>query len=241
MTSPTLAALRDRVRHRANISANDPRFPDNTVNRAISMAVNRVGHARPNGWWFDRYEKQYQNTTGADLDVMPLTLADRTRTVQKLGYVFVSLDGNYWVPVPERERTDAIRVSGGRTASGGIPWSWSVVRVSVDTGQRNQLGVVFDPPLPPLASVRVGLIVGAGVFTADSDPMVWLMPPMAGAVVELAAATIARQKRNTGPLTRRYRPSEQSIAQQAADGWLVALRAYYDRPYSGAGHGQLTR
>lgn len=235
MASPTLATLRTMVRDRAHVSPNDPNFPDDVVNRAISMAVGDVAGARPDGWWFQRYELDIQNTAG-DTDVVAVYVPDRARTVEKVGYVFVSLDGNFWNPVPQRTRLDSIEVAGGRTVAAGVPTSWGVVRLPTFASQRNQLGIVFDPPLPDQAWIRVGAVVGPAEFTADSTVMAWLPVQFTGAVVEKAVATMARQKRKQGVLTsRRKFITEAALAASVADGWVSALLVWFAKPYAGTG------
>lgn len=235
MANPSLTTLRARVRNRAAIKATDPRFPDQTVNRAINMAVGDVSAIRPNGFWFQHFEQRQQNVSGPQA-IVPVHLADRTRTVEKLSYVFASLDNNYWLPVRQRARHDAIDYSNGMTAAAGIPSSWGAVRVSTSGGQRNQLGIQFDQPLPDQAWLRVGFVVGAGQFTADGDLMVWLMPQMVGVVIERAAETLTRQKRKQGVLTtRRKFITANALCKEAADEWERALSMWYAKAYSGPG------
>lgn len=238
MALPTLADLRTLVRSRAHLSANDPSFPDDNVSRAIAMAADDVATSNPDGWWFQRYETTIRNLTGADSAVMAVAVIDRTRVVQKIGYVFVSFDGNYWTPVRQRDATDAMAVSGGVIASNGaLPISWGQTRLNTFAGQRAQIGIAFSPPLPLNAYMRVGFVVGPGNFTADGDTFPWLPAQFMGAVIEGACMILHRQQRKQGVLTsRRKYITLVTLAQSAHDGWMKALRLWWDKPYSGPGY-----
>lgn len=238
MANPTLATLRATVRGRLRLSANDPAFPDQHINRAISMAANDIGNANPNGWWFQQYELTFQNA-GAFPDLVPVVMSDRQRTVEKVVYVYASLNGDYWEPITQRERTDAVRAAGGRMAAAGLPLSWGVTRRSYVAAQRAQIALVFDPPLPTGAWLRVGVIIGPDEFAADTDRLANLMAPFAGVVVEKACAILARKQRRVG--ARRYIPTHNSVATTAAQEWTHALRLWFATPYSGPGFPTLRR
>lgn len=233
--NPTLAQLRTLVRQRVRLSANDPNMGDETINRAISMAMGDIAGDRPNGWWFQRYEVTKKNTAG-DLAVLPVHLAtpDPTRIIQQLSYVWTSADGDYWTRIDQRTRPDAIRAAGGRMVAAGTPGSWGQVRVPVAGGVRNQLGVAFDPPLPNNYWTRIGLVVGPGEFVADTDHLVWLPAQFMGVVIERASTKLSRQRRKVGQLTSRRRYiTEVTMDASACDEGLKALRLWWDTPYSG--------
>jgi len=235
VANPTLADLRASVRDRLHLSANDPSFPDDRINRAINMAMGDLATAQPNGWWFQRCEITQQNTAG-DVATVAIHLADRTRIVEKIGYVYASLDGDYWTEIKQRERQDAIRSAGGVLAAGGLPYSWGYVRLPSSGGQRNDMGVVFDPALANLAYIRVGVVVGPPDFANDTDTMAYLPAPFAGAIVERACSKLGRQKRKVGQLTTRRRYiTEVTMAATAADAWTKDLRRWFDKPYHGPG------
>lgn len=235
MANLTLAALRALVRNRVHLSANDPQFPDDVINRYINEAMGDIATAQPNGWWFQQCELTAQNAAG-NLGVLPLNVAT-TRVIEKVSYVYASLDGNYWLPITQRERTDSIRSAGGVLAAAGLPISWGQVRVPVSAGARRQIGLAFDPPLPNLAWTRVGVTVTPPDFTADADPMAYLPAAFAGVVVEGAAKFASRQKRKVGQLTTRRRYiTEVVMCSTAEDEWTKTLRLWFDKPYSGPGY-----
>lgn len=128
MAAPTLAEMRTRVRERVRLSTNDPLFTDAVVNRHINIAYGNFLSVQPDGWWWQRNEQTIQN--GAlERVYFPVALAtpDGTRLIRKVHSVFVSLDGDYWLPVAQRERQDQIRLAGGRRVADGIPLSWAAV------------------------------------------------------------------------------------------------------------------
>lgn len=242
MTARTLVQLRTAVRDRVHVSAIDPRFNDNVVNRSIQQAYDEVCTSQPKGWWFQRQELTFQVTTG-DAAVVPINLdhtsaPDRSRNIQQLGYCFVSLDGNYWVPVRRRSRTDALRSSGGVLAPLDVPVSWGVQRLPASGGQRNQLAVVFDPPLPNLSWVRVGAVVANSQFINDTDQMVDLPAQFYGAVTERASSRLVRVRREVGNLIGRRRYiTAATLCDTSYQGWMVALKKWWDKPYTGSGYG----
>lgn len=236
MPNPTLLTLRTQVRARLNISANDRQFPDEVVNRAISQACNNVASDQPNGWWFNRVEI----TTNVTVDTpsLPVVATDTTRDVEKIGeYLYGSLDGDFWTPIPRYEHLDGIRATGGAVVARGLPNSWNVVRITRSASHRAQLAITFDPPLPAGASVRFAAVIGPADFVDDTSRAGGLFLPFMGAIIEGACQVLARQRREQGVLTshRRYITAA-AMAQGANAAWLKALRTWFATPHSGPSH-----
>lgn len=236
MTAHTLLQLRIDVRDRAHVSAKDPRYNDDVVNRAIQQAYGEVATARPGGWWFQRVEIGFGQFP-ADRPYLPL-ITGLPNYVEGVGYVYASIDQDYWVPIRRRTRTDAIRAAGGQKAPVDIPESWGVQYLGSGTGfQPSQLALVFDPPLGSNTALRVGLILGPVDFDDDTAVMAGLPIQFTGAVVERAAARLMRTRRDVGNLTRRRTaPSPVALADQAYEGWMRALRLFFGKPYGGPGY-----
>lgn len=234
----TLASVRSAVRARLRVSANDPMFPDNTVNRAINIAYRNLLTCQPDGWWWQHVEEQQQNGS-TDVSTVPiiLTTPDNARLIRKVEHVFCSIDGNYWLPVHPRERTDQIRLAGGRRSSDGIPLSWSVIpQPSNVGGHKASIAFVFDPLLPALFFIRYVCNVFAADLAADGDTLYGLPGLLVDAVVENAVVALVRQKRNVGVVTTRRRyATELTISTQAATEWTKAARIYFNTPAAGAG------
>lgn len=244
MTAPTLVELRTRVRERGHFSANDPMFSDSVVNRRINIAYGDVlSGTQPNGWWWQHAEVTLQNTSGGDLALMPVVLPtpDNARTIRKVHAVFCGTDNDYWTPVPQRERSDQIRLAGGRRTGDGIPLAWSVVPSPTTVGGvRRQIVLAFDTPLPNLMYVRFQCVVDAADFTSDASVAVGIPPVLAELIVESVVVALIRQKRNVGVITSRRRfATELSIAGQALDGWMKDARRYFSSAAAGAGSGEL--
>lgn len=244
MTAPTLIEMRTRVRERGHFSANDPMFTDSIVNRRINIAYGDVlSGVQPNGWWWQHVEVTLQNTSGGDLALMPVVLAtpDNTRTIRRVHAVFASTDNDYWMPVPQRERTDQIRLAGGRRTADGIPLAWSALASPTTVaGVRRQMAIAFGTPLPALMYVRFQCVVDAADLTADGSVLVGIPPILADLVVENAVVALVRQKRNVGVITSRRRfATELSIAGQALDGWMKDARRYFNSAAAGPGYGEL--
>lgn len=242
MTAPTLVEIRTRVRERAHLSSNDPMFSDSVLNRRINIAYGDVlTGVQPNGWWWQHIEQTLQNTSGGDLAQMPVILAtpDNTRSIRKVGSVFASIDGNYWMPVAQRERSDQVRLAGGRRVADGLPLSWSALpSPTTVAGNRRQLVLVFDPPLAALTFVRFQCVVDPADLTADGSVLVGIPPILADLVVEAAVNPLIRQKRSVGVITSRRRfATELSIAGNALTEWMHAARVYFNSAAAGAGYG----
>lgn len=242
MTNPTLADLRTTVRRRARVSKNDRSFADDKVNRAIQMAANDLAGVNSNGWWFHRIELTQQNTLG-DIALWPVVMADVGRTVDKIGYVFVSLDGHYWTRIERRERLDSIRAAGGRMAAAGVPLTFSQQRIGKGTGgTRKQIGLAFEPPLPAEAWVRVGVVATPVDVVDDADVMFGFPISFMGAIVEAATTRLERTRRGQGALiSRRRYVTPVTMADTARAGWEKALKLWWNAPYLGSGQTTIER
>lgn len=236
MTAKSLLQLRVDVRDRAHVSAKDPRFNDNVVNRSIQQAYGEVASMMPGGWWFQRMELEQAGNGAA---VLPITNTVTGGYVENVGYVYASTDGDYWVPINRRTRTDSIRAGGGVMAPVGIPESWGVEYVGSDgAGNQRQLAFVFDPPIAASTTVRFGVVLGPADFVNDADFMVGLPLQFTGAVIERASARLIRIRREVGNLTTRRRyVTAATLCDTAFEGWMRALKAFFGKPYGGAGYG----
>lgn len=235
----TLVDLRTMVRERLRLSSQDPMFPDATVNRQINIAYGNITSVEPNGWWFQHVEETVVNGA-AEAPTFPVHLAtpNNARLIRKVMYVFVSLDGNYWLPVPRRERTDQIRLAGGRRAADGIPLCWSVLtQPTTISTVKSSIALVFDPPLPGLASVRFGCSVGPPDLTVDASQLQGVPALFVDPIVEGAVTALLRQRRGAaGAAARRALKLELVTAKTAYDEWVRALRVYFNTPAAGPGY-----
>lgn len=236
--------MRTRVRERAHFSANDPMLSDPIVNRRINIAYGDVlSSTQPSGWWWQTIEQTLQNTSGADMAQMPVILAtpDNTRSIRKVASVFASIDNDYWLPIPQRDRADQVRLAGGRRAADGLPLSWAALPSPTTVGgNRRQLVLVFDPPLANLTYVRFQCVVDPADLTSDASVLVGCPPILADLVVETAAVALIRQRRNTGPVTsRRQYATKLTVATKALAGWTKDARRYFTSAAAGAGYGEL--
>ncbi len=243
MAAVTLAELRARVRERCHISANDPMFPDAIINRRLNLAYgDMTATVQPDGWWWQHVERDYQNVSGADQPTVFVQTnpPDNTRSVRKVYSVFGGIDGVYWLPIPPRERQDAIRLAGGQRASNGaIPLCYSVkpLMQGDGLGNRTQLALQLDPPLPNLAYLRFMMVVYPADFTADGTFAIGLPSILADLIVEQAVIAVLRQKRTVGTVTTRRRyATELSIAKEAAKEWLKAARVFMNSSTAGPGY-----
>lgn len=235
----TLLDLRTAVRERVRLSANDPMFPDDRINRAINIAYNNVTCIEPNGWWWQHCEETVQNGV-TDVDQFPVHLAtpDNARLIRKVQCVFCSLDGNYWLPIPPRERTDQVRLAGGRRSSDGLPLSWNVLTApSTIAGVKSAIALLFDPPLPAGAWVRFIANVFAADLTVDGSTLAGVPNILEDAIVENACMALIRQKRTVGVVTTRKRyATELTVTTQAAAEWVKAARIYFNTAAAGPGY-----
>lgn len=235
----TLLSVRTQVRNRLRLSTQDPLFTDAVINRQISLAYSGVTTAQPNGWWWQHTEQTIQNGN-AQVDAFPVRLAtpDNSRVIRKVYSVFVSMDGVYWLRVDTRERTDQIRLAGGRRVADGIPLSWTPMTLpQTVAGNRSQIAIVFDPPLPALYWVRFIGVADPPDVTADGDVLVGIPNMLVGMVIDTAVAALATQRRAVGvPWSRRRLAFEKNIAQASADGWLHDARVYFATAVAGAGY-----
>lgn len=240
MTVPeTLAGLRALVRERQFLSANDPMFPDARINRYINLAINDVTTAQTDAWWWQHIEQDVQNGA-SDTATFGVHLAtpDNARLIRKVFSVFVSLDGSYWLPVPQRERTDQVRLAGGQRAANGIPLSYSVLTVAQTVaGAKSNVALVFDPPLPAGAWVRFICAAMCADLTSDGAQLVGVPPILTDLVVESAVLRCLKQRRAIGSLTARRRyATELSIVTKTVDEWMRATRLYFTAPAAGASY-----
>lgn len=235
----TLADLRTASRERARISANDPMYPDQVVDRQLNIAYNALTCVEPNGWWWQHVEETIQNGA-TDAATFPLRLGtpDNARLVRKVLYVFVSLDGNYWLPVPNRERQDQIRLAGGRRVADGIPLSWSPLnQPQTVSGVKSNVSIVFDPPLPALAWVRYGVNAFAADLVNGAAQVVGWPQLLMDAITERAVCALMRQKRvGATAKAARAAANEMTVAKDAADGWVKAARIYFNTAAAGPGY-----
>lgn len=235
----TLAGLRGLVRERLFLSANDPMFPDLVVNRHINLAYSSVtGWPIADGWWWQHIEQDLQNgATDAATFGVHLTTPDNTRLIRKVFNVFGSLDGSYWLPIPQRERTDQVRLAGGQRASNGLPASWSAIPLPQTIGGvKSNIALVFDPPLPPNAFVRFICTAQNADLTADGSQLVGVPPLLTDLVVENAVLRCLKQRRAVGSLTSRRRyATELSITTKTVQEWEKAARVYFNSPAAGPG------
>lgn len=231
----SLNTIRNAVRNRADISLFDPMFDDDNLNRQINMAYRRIQRVQPDGWWFQHGEFTRQNgNTATNLFDVLLTTPNDARMIRKVYAVCVSLDNAYYQVIPPRERTDQLRLSGGRTTD-GFPMSWRPISAVGWTagGNRRQLQIAFEPPLPALAWVKYIGVVDQADLDEDADTALGLPTMMTDLIVEQTVAVLTRQrKRSTGT---RARASELSLVQGAAEEWMLAARRYFDAPYAGTG------
>lgn len=243
MAAVTLAELRARVRERCHISAVDPLFTDSIINRRINIGYGDLLSAvQPDGWWWQHVERDYQNVSGADQATVFVQTnpVDNARSVRKVYSVFGGTDGVYWLPIPPRERQDSIRLAGGqRVSNGAIPLSYAVkpLMQGDGLGNRTQLALQLDPPLPNLAFLRWMMVVYPADFTADGTFAIGLPSIFADIVVEMAVVAVLRQKRTVGTVTTRRRyATELSIAKQAVDEWVKAARIFMNSASAGPGY-----
>lgn len=240
--------LRARVRERGAFLAGDPTYPDAVIDRQINVALGTLDSANPSGWWWNEVEVDYFNNTGLDAEYISAEEVGQFHyqvKSQRVGYVFVSRDGDNWQLCEQRTTSDATRLTGGRMVSDGLPAAWSAVQgqgLQTGGGSLDFNGAVirFSPPLPSEAHVRFSCLIGGpDLDTGDAVfqwPAIWM-----DAVVEQATATLARQRRIVGSLSRRSQLSQQKAHQVAADEWLKALLVYANRPYEGPASGTLVQ
>lgn len=233
----TLATLRALVRERLFLSAFDPMFPDTKVNRYINIAISDVTSMQPDGWWWQHVEQDVQNGASAVAAFgVHLSTPDNARLIRKVRNVFCSLDGAYWLPIPERGRTDAVRLAGGqRVANGDLPLAWTAQAVAQTiSGVKSNIALIFDPPLPASMWVRFIAVVMPKDLAADGDTLVGVPPILTDLVVEKAVVRCLVQRRAVGSLTSRRRyATELSIAQSAVKEWEQAARLYFASPAAG--------
>jgi hypothetical protein len=233
VTAKTLLQVRTAVRDRAHVSAKDPRFNDDVVNRSIQQAYGEILTFMPGGWWWNRFEINYGATNGE----IPLLLGNGTY-IEGVEYVYASTDGDYWQPIRRRTRTDSIRAAGGQTAKVDIPDSWGVEwRGNASGSQPNQLVVVVDPPSSDDTTYRIGVSIVPPDLQNDTDQFEWLPVQFTGAIIERASARLIRVRREVGNLTTRRRfITAATLADTAFDGWMKALRLLLGKPYGGPGY-----
>jgi hypothetical protein len=243
MAAKTLAELRVLVRERGGFLAGDPAYPDGVIDRQINIAQAGLLSANANGWWWNHVEFKLVNPAGADVEYFEPIISFGQRSTHVYG-VFVSLDNDFWVPVEQRTLEDADRLTGGRVTSDGIPLAYTAVQrqgADVTFFSFSNTVLRFAPPLPAAAWVRyivvpdVPDLVNAG-DVSHGWPDLWI-----DALVEAAAAALARQRRTLGSLNRRSMLSLQKAHQAAADEWVKALLRYAAKPYEGPAYGPLVR